>query len=105
MKAKLISVVEGTGVRYTALKFRCPGCAEGMISGLHVLPVNSPQHKPSWNWDGNLDAPTISPSIHTVSGPRENSFICHSFLKAGIFEFLNDSTHSLAGQKVPMPDL
>jgi hypothetical protein len=27
---------------------------------------------------------------------------CHSFLKAGVWEFLTDSAHKLAGQKVPM---
>lgn len=27
---------------------------------------------------------------------------CHSFLRAGVWEFLSDSAHSLAGQSVPM---
>lgn len=110
MKA-MVRTVNDHGVRYLALMFVCPGCAEertlenGVIyrpTGLHVLPVNSPQTKPSWDWDRNIEKPTLSPSILTGKG-TEN--ICHSFLRKGVFQFLNDSTHSLAGQFVEMPDL
>jgi hypothetical protein len=84
-----------------------------------MLPVNVPKDsgldRPSWDWDGNLEAPTLSPSILT-NGTRSVDHVrnddgtfrfprCHSFLKAGIFEFLTDSEHPLAGQKVPIPDL
>jgi hypothetical protein len=30
---------------------------------------------------------------------------CHSFVTDGKIEFLNDSTHKLAGQTVPLPDM
>lgn len=103
MKSRLVTV-NHHGVVYTALKFCCPGCASGGPSGyegLHMLPVNSPNiNKPSWDFDGNLDAPTLSPSILTKGYSR-----CHSFLKAGVFEFLSDCDHPLVGQKVPIPDL
>src|SRR5688572_2783333 len=87
--------------------FVCPGCAsfrEG-YEGVHSLPVNIGDKKigkPAWDWDGNREAPTLSPSI--LSNYRLGD-ICHSFLKAGVFEFLSDSTHKLAGQKVSIPDL
>jgi hypothetical protein len=32
-------------------------------------------------------------------------FRCHSFVRAGRIEFLNDSTHALAGKTVDLPDL
>ena len=100
MKSQL-RTVDDHGVIYTALMFVCPGCQE-FNSGLHMLTVNSPHHQPSWTWDNNLEIPTLSPSILTdKDGPRR----CHSFLKQGVFEFLSDCTHSLAGQKVPIPDL
>ncbi len=99
----MINTVNDHGIQYTALMFCCPGCIE-MVggSGLHMLPVNSEIKKPSWTWDGNLIRPTLNPSILTGKGSPD---VCHSFLRVGIFEFLNDCAHSLAGEKVEMPDL
>ncbi len=109
MKSQLRNVEHGQ-LHYQCLAFICPGCQRGgsdgpIGSGLHMLPVNTTVKSPSWEWDGNLEAPTISPSILTHSGPEDNQSVCHSFLKEGIFEFLNDCTHSLKGQRVPIPDL
>jgi hypothetical protein len=70
-------------------------------SGLHMLPVNSTERSPSWDFDGNLESPTLSPSILT----RYNDQVCHSFLRNGVFEFLSDCTHEFAGQNIPIPDL
>lgn len=104
MKSRL-RTVDDRGKIYTALMFVCPGCIAGGpegYEGLHSLPVNVEGEfdKPSWDWDGNLEAPTLSPSILS-----RGYGVCHSFLRQGIFEFLTDSTHPLAGQKVPIPDL
>lgn len=116
------------GVLYQSLLFVCPGCINVYpgSTGLHRLPVNSAEKSPSWSWDGNLELPTLSPSILTTywicaygidtcyeTSPCENCSVdstktrkvCHSFLKAGVFEFLSDCTHSLAGQHIPLPDL
>lgn len=107
----MIRYIDDHGVKYDALAFICPGCARDDIhesTGLHMLPVNVTQpdnplkHITSWTWDYNLETPTISPSILTGRG---SPFICHSFLKAGIFQFLDDCTHDLKGQFVPIPDL
>lgn len=99
----MVRTVSDSSGTYTALMFVCPGCASMHDNtGMHILPVNSPGHEPQWTWDGNLEAPTISPSILTGRGSPN---ICHSFLKAGVFEYLDDCTHSMAGQHVPMPDL
>lgn len=99
----MIRSIDDHGVKYKALMFVCPGCADQDDStGLHMLPINTDKKAPSWYWDGNLEAPTLSPSI--LTGKRTGK-ICHSFLKNGVFEFLKDSTHSLSGQHVPMPDL
>lgn len=103
MKSKILTV-DNNGVVYTCLTFICPGCMAGEpkgLAGLHMLPVNCEDvHQPSWTFDGNLELPTLLPSILS-----RNPFICHSFLNAGVFEFLSDSEHPLAGQKVPIPDL
>ena len=71
----------------------CPGCDD-----LHAVTLTD------WDVDtSDLDAPTVSPSI-LVSGGSKN-IKCHSFLRRGIWEFLSDSTHSLAGKTVPMGPL
>lgn len=96
--------VDDHGLKYNCLMFVCPGCLEmypGSI-GLHMLPVNSSEKKPSWEWDGNLEQPTLSPSILTKHRETE---ICHSYLRNGVFEFLSDCSHPLANQSVPAPDL
>lgn len=79
----------------------CPGCGD-----LVIVPVNTTLASQSWDWDGNLESPTLSPSLLTTYGsvggvPRS----CHSFLRAGQWEFLPDSTHTLSGKTVPMVPL
>ena len=97
------------GTIYQCLAFVCPGCeSSGNGTGLHMLPVNTEEHYPSWDWDGNIEAPTLSPSILTHTKPYvdgKGTGICHSYLKAGVFEFLSDCTHSMAGQNVPALEL
>lgn len=103
MKSQLRTMHDGNKV-YPTLAFICPGC-ELMYknsSGLHLLPVNNKITSPSWEWDGSLLYPTISPSILTG---KDTPNICHSFLKHGVFQFLGDCTHDLKNQFVPMPDL
>jgi hypothetical protein len=104
MKA-MTRMIDEHGMEYQCLIFICPGCTEMLGgSGLHMLPVNTNVKTPAWTWDGNLEAPTLDPSILT-HGRHETNDRCHSFLRAGVFEYLEDCTHTLAGQHVPMPDL
>jgi uncharacterized protein DUF6527 len=73
----------------------CPGCQE--VHGITDL----------WQFDGNTEQPTISPSILVQGGRQGSDHVCHSFVKAGRWEFLGDSTHALAGQTVdvvPFPE-
>lgn len=101
MKSQIRNV-DDHGNHYTALMFVCPGCQSmGYESGIHMLPVNSPSKSPSWNFNGNLEAPTLSPSILT----KTHGGVCHSFLENGVFRFLSDCTHSFKDQLVPIPDL
>lgn len=90
----------------------CPGCDDA-----HRITIGSPN---GWMWDGSEMAPTISPSIkvtgvqwtpdtgfhkpnHRVAAGEQ--IVCHSFVRAGRWEFLADCTHVLAGQSVPMVPL
>lgn len=85
--AKVATISDDTGVKY--IRLHCPGCGDE-----HLLSVKIHQ------WDGSMDAPTISPSL-LHDGPKGR---CHSFIKNGNIQFLNDSNHKLAGQTVPLPD-
>lgn len=110
--------------RWHSLQVWCPGCDH-----LHAVTLVGPDgYRPAvcWEWDGNLEAPTISPSIlvygsvflhddgsqcpnwhedyETETHTQGN---CHSFVRAGRWEFLSDCAHALAGQTVdmvPLPD-
>lgn len=73
----------------------CPGCKT-----THVINVEKPNGQDAlWTFDGNMEAPTFSPSINR--GPGH----CHYFIRAGRIEFQGDSQHTLAGQTVDLPDL
>lgn len=93
---------------YKVLVFICPGCNG---SGVHMLPITGTGDikGASWEWDGNLEAPTLSPSILTMYTQHgkdgDKPFVCHSFLKAGVFQFLEDCTHELRGKTAPLPPL
>jgi hypothetical protein len=67
---------EATGQRW--FWFKCPGAC-GQVSAIALRPVVKPtpgQH--SWEFDGNEEAPTLSPSINHVG-------CWHGFLRAGVF--------------------
>lgn len=105
--------------QYNALVFWCPGCEylyEGeMVGGLHMLPIDGNAPGSKWGFNGNLEAPTLTPSILTAHEFSRRpgldgaivvqKFVCHSFLRDGVFEFLGDCTHQYASQNVPIPPL
>jgi hypothetical protein len=100
----------------------CPGCKY-----THVLNVNPDNGRPMWDFNGDYDKPTFSPSLlvrtgHHVPGqPKAEDCdackecaaegvptfcsICHSYIKDGNIQFLSDSTHELSGQTVPLGDV
>jgi hypothetical protein len=85
--------------------FFCPGCQEE-----HAITIRpAPPDRPAWEFDGNLEAPTLNPSILRTwrSGvPEEHpDRTCHSFVRAGKIEFLGDCTHALRGQTVELPEV
>jgi Family of unknown function (DUF6527) len=93
---KLRSLGEGR------VAFMCPGCRE-----LHQIRTR-PAPSPSWDYNGNPDAPTFQPSVFVnPPGPYHNPAVpsCHSFVTDGRIQFLGDCTHALAGQTVDLPDL
>lgn len=77
--------------------WHCPGCEGG-----HGVPVSGPR---AWGFNGDFDSPTLTPSILiNVGGANPGCPICHTFIRDGKIQFLNDCTHKLAGQTVDVPD-
>ena len=102
---------------YRTVWLWCPGC-----DSLHSVCIEDPiGNHPAWVFNQNLDAPTFHPSLlvtrgHYVSGTlqkgcskcaedRAGCLRCHSFIVDGQWKFLDDCSHRLAGQTVPIPEL
>lgn len=88
------------------IAYWCQGC-----ESCHAVRVNVERDGwPAWTWDGNVDAPTFSPSVlvtydwHGDDGEPDLPERCHTFIRGGIVEFLGDCTHKFAGQTLPLPD-
>ena len=68
----------------------------------------------AWGWNGSVDAPTFSPSIKVtwpanpaaIDGFEEwrTERICHSFVRDGMIEFCDDSTHTGKGRMIALPE-
>jgi hypothetical protein len=103
------------------LMYWCQGCEQP-----HSISF-APGH---WEWSGDLEKPTFSPSVLVRGGHYAESFKpgdacwctynaeappaertrfkcgrCHTFIRNGMVEFLSDCTHQFAGQTLPLPDL
>lgn len=90
--AKVKRVLHGVGDKQTMrYVFMCPGCKTR-----HYFDQ-------SWTFNGNFDKPTISPSLLTGFNNFKDSR-CHSFIKDGQIQFLNDSHHILKGKTVEIPE-
>lgn len=83
----------------TTYVFMCPGCNDP-----HQIPTKPPR---GWTFNGDMVAPTFSPSILVTWNDGENrvKHVCHSYVRAGKIQFLSDCTHKLAGQTVELADV
>ena len=88
--------------RVASLSALCPAC--GFEHSFNVnLYGDGPAQQHTWEFDGNYDSPTFSPSMLSNKEQIDSHHpLCHSFVKAGVWEFLADCTHEMAGQEVPM---
>ncbi len=101
--------------------FNCPGCGD-----THVLNVKQGS-RPCWEFNGDYEKPTFTPSVlyksgHYMDGNTEHCWcrwaekhpgeeapfkccICHSFVTDGKIRYLGDCSHELAGQTIDLPDI
>lgn len=86
---------------HVSLRLPC-GCFELMLP---VLVGNQTRFgTPNWNWNGDVDKPTIRPSVLT----RGYNFTCHSWINDGVMQFLTDTTghehEGLGGTSKPLKE-
>lgn len=90
------------------LVFYCEGCGENHYTDS------------KWSFNGDYFNPTFSPSIlvrgvqrvtdeeaeRILNGERikPKQFVCHSFVKNGEIQYLDDCTHSFAGKTIKLKD-
>lgn len=106
MGIKLWSCAEDPGL----FLFQCPGCNMG--HHVRAAPPPNPNYVyngPIWDFNNDMVRPTFHPSILTGlpddSGVRFSKKRCHSFIKDGQIQFLDDCFHELRGRTVELPDI
>jgi hypothetical protein len=83
------------------LYFHCPGC--GSAHGVWITPPH--EGGPKWDFNGDMEKPTFTPSIKVEYSTSDKMHICHSIITDGKIQYLGDCTHELAGQLVEMEDV
>ena len=81
----------------------CPAC--GFEHSFAVdLVGHGHRERDIWKFNGDYDKPTFSPSMfHNRNHfATEHHPICHSFLEDGVWRYLPDCSHEMAGQRVLM---
>lgn len=77
--------------------FHCPGCKKTHGVASHLYGGG-----PGWTFNDDLQKPTFSPSILVYPHPAQPR--CHSFVRNGQIQFLDDCDHELKGQTVDLPE-
>lgn len=86
--------------------FVCPGCKCGHSFNTVANRSNGVGGlMPVWTFNGDVDKPTFRASLLVRWNQNGVPQICHSFVTDGMIQFLNDCTHELAGQTVPLEDI
>lgn len=72
---------EGEGERgHRCMAFVCP-CGCGQHDFVTAAPEGADEARRAWKWDGNLECPTLTPSVFRVGAPCK----WHGFLTKGMW--------------------
>ena len=80
--------------------FYCPACKceHYIATGINDCGF------PVWKCNGDMEKPTVEPSIKVEYHGADKDTVCHSFVRDGKIQYLSDCTHELAGKTVDMVD-
>ena len=91
--------------QHVSVWFCCPGCGCHHRIPTRPIPADRGGNHPKWTFNGDLDRPTLSPSIKATMRMGDKTLVCHSFVREGRIQFCGDSTHRLAGQTVELDEV
>lgn len=109
MKAKPVRIVDGVGyvqcniAECTHVSLYLPGPTKRLT--LPVILHGTRKGTNCWSWNGDINKPTLKPSVSTKGSDADGEFKCHSWITDGKIEFLHDTTHALVGQTVDLIDV
>jgi hypothetical protein len=89
------NIYEGKKEHHTQYFYMCKGCGHE-----HCFALKSEGGHHNFNMD--LENPTVSPSLVQNFTPGK---MCHSFIKNGKIQYLNDCYHKLKGQTIELPQI
>ncbi len=81
-------------------KFYCPACKE--CHWVSVGPRSA--WKIVWSFNGDVDRPTVNPSLLVTRNLPTGEQRCHSFIRDGHIQYLGDCTHAMKNQTVEIPE-
>lgn len=85
----------------THIKLHLPGPFPNRI--LPVMIGGTRRGSPNWTWNGDIDRPTVKPSVLTRGGDGEH--VCHCWINDGRVQFLSDCTHEFANTTLDLLDV
>jgi hypothetical protein len=88
-------IYNGEKYHHDQFHYWCEGCGYE-----HAFALKADGGHHHFNMDLNL--PTVLPSLVQNSTPGR---MCHSFIKDGVIQYLNDCWHHLAGKTVELTDI
>jgi|GEM_PF-475315 hypothetical protein len=102
------------GIRVIGYEIKCIACGNNHI--FYTLPgyYKSEGRSINWNFDGNLEMPTFTPSLNQTTGSLAMSNYkdgdipptrCHSIVTNGKIQYCGDCTHSYKGQTIDLPEI
>lgn len=108
IKAQPVKLIHGKGYAKCSIE-ECTHVTlnfPGPVGRLTVPVILSGSRKGTgcWSWNGDIYEPTLRPSFKTEGIDRvtEQPYVCHTWVSDGEATFLDDTTHSLVRQIVPM---
>jgi Family of unknown function (DUF6527) len=97
MKAKLENI---NGIDYLKFKVSKIGLMQ-----LPVITKGTREGTNAWTWDGNLEKPTLRPSIRTTYHNGKELTEIHYWLIEGVCHCISDCTDGSAGKLIPLIDV
>lgn len=84
----------------THIRLHLPGPLPNRI--LPVMIGGTRRGTPNWTWNGDVDKPTVKPSVLTRGEDNRGQHVCHSWINDGKVQFLGDCSHEHAGKTMDL---